>query len=131
MLLGEAAGFRVGRDEVVEVARRRAVDRGERLLDRTGDAEERQAALEECGDGDLVRGVVGARDRCRLARPRRARGRASGTSRVSGAWNSSVSPPARSSGATGVSARSGYVSAYEIGTRMSGYPRCASAAPSR
>ena len=50
---------------------------------------------------------------------------------TSGASNSRVRPFAKSSPSTGVAARSGYVSAYEIGTRMSGYPRCASEAPSR
>ena len=59
--LREAPRLGVGLDELVEVARRRAVDRGERLLDDVRDAEERQPPGEERGDGDLVGGVVGAR----------------------------------------------------------------------
>ena len=52
---------RVGLDQVGEITRGRAVDVGERLLDRLGDPEERQPPLEERGDGDLVRGVERAR----------------------------------------------------------------------
>ncbi len=43
-----------------------------------------------------------------------------GNASRSGARNSRMSPAARSRGPMAVSARSGYVSAYEIGTRMSG-----------
>ena len=98
---------RVRLDQLVEVAGRRAVDGVERLLDDLGDPEERQPAVEERGDGDLVRGVVGARDTFRRARRLAARARAAGTSRGRARANSSVSPPARSSGGTGVAARSG------------------------
>src|SRR5919202_3077472 len=55
--LGDAARGGVGLHELVQVACRSAVRGGERLLDDLGDAEERQAAVEERGHGDLVRGV--------------------------------------------------------------------------
>ena len=51
----------------------------------------------------------------------------SGNASRSGSWNSSVSPPAKSSCGKRRRSRPGYVRAKEIGTRMSGYPRCASA----
>src|SRR5207249_546317 len=59
--LGEAPRLRVSLVELVEIARRSAVDRGKRLLDRLGDAEKRQATLEERCDADLVRCVEGTR----------------------------------------------------------------------
>ena len=91
----------------------------ERALDDLGDPEERQPAVEERGDGDLVGGVVGARvgaaALARLAREREHRERL-----LVRLLELEREPAARSSGAIGVAARSGYVSAYEIGTRMSG-----------
>src|SRR5256714_7167242 len=59
--LGEAPRLGVRLDEGLEVAGGGSVDGCERLLDRVGDPEERQPALEERPDGDLVRRVVGAR----------------------------------------------------------------------
>ena len=64
----------VGLDELVEIARGRAVGALERVGDDLGDAEERQPAREERRDGDLVRGVVRARIRAALL-PRLARER--------------------------------------------------------
>ena len=61
----------------------------------------RQPARQERRDGDLVRRVEGARVRCRRARPPRAPARAAGSVARSGASNSSVRPPARSSGRHG------------------------------
>src|SRR5581483_3448186 len=66
----------------------------------------------------------------RNASPARRARRSMGNVSRSGARNSSVSS-VKSSCGSGVAARSGYVNAYEIGTRMSGYPTCARAAPSR
>src|SRR5207342_3048750 len=57
------------------------------------------------------------------ARQRKVATSAGSKSRLSGAD--------RSSGATVVGPRCGWVSAHEIGTRMSGSPACASSAPSR
>src|SRR5215211_772972 len=61
------------------------------------------------------------------ARASRRQGKAS----RSGGSNSSAPISARSSVRTGTSTRSGWWSAYAIGTRMSGCPRCASVAPSQ
>src|SRR6266487_3310590 len=57
--LGEATRLRVRFVELAQVLRGRAVDRGESLLHRLGDSQERQAPLEECRNGDLVRGEIG------------------------------------------------------------------------
>src|ERR671937_2470124 len=57
---GEPAGVGVRLLELGEIACGCAVDGPEGVLDRLCDAEERQPAVEERGDGDLVRGVVGA-----------------------------------------------------------------------
>ena len=112
--------LRVGLDELVEVARRRAVDALERVLDDPRDLEEADAPVEERGDRDLVRGVeragVRAAALARLARePREA-----GSARGPAARTRASAPAARSSCGTDVARRSGYVSAKEIGTRMSG-----------
>ena len=53
----DPARLRVHRGQVVEVARRRAVELRERALDHVRDPEERQAALQEGGHGHLVRSV--------------------------------------------------------------------------
>ena len=103
----------------------------EGLGDDLGDLEEAELAREERGDGCLVGRVVGTRRRSASLAGRRVQGQAAGKSSRSGAANSSVRPAARSSCSTGVADRSGYVNANEIGTRMSGRPRCASIAPSR
>ena len=50
----------VGVDQLVEVARRRAVDAGEHVLDERCDLEEADPLLEERLHGHLVRGVVRA-----------------------------------------------------------------------
>ena len=97
-----------------------AVDRGERLLDRGGNPQEGQPAVEERGDRDLVGGVEGARiGAAALAGPPREReqrerleiGRVELERQARGEVE--AAEPASP-------ARSGYVSAYEIGTRMSG-----------
>src|SRR5262245_46420695 len=49
----QVAGAAVGVDEVVEVARRRAVDACENVLDGGGDVEEADPLVEERLDGDL------------------------------------------------------------------------------
>src|SRR5467141_1536011 len=56
-LLDMTARFFVRRDQVVEVARLRAVGGGKRVGDHLRDAEERQPSLEERRDSDLVRRV--------------------------------------------------------------------------
>ena len=107
-LAASAARLGVGLDELVEVARGRAVD-GSASVSSTdvGDPEERQPSVEEGRDGDLVGGVERARVRAAALAGARARARAAGTSRGRARSNSSVSPAARSSGGTGVAARSG------------------------
>ena len=60
---GELPRLVVGGDQVVEVARGRAVDAGERLLHHRRDVEEPDLPFEEGGDGHLVRGVEGTRRR--------------------------------------------------------------------
>ena len=108
-------------DELGEVARAGSQSTWPSVRSTTsGDPEEGQLAVEEGGDRDLVRGVEHARAPCRPPRPAARASARHGNASSSGARNSRMSPAARSSGAIGVAARSGYVSAYEIGTRMSG-----------
>ena len=57
---GEPPRLVVGSHEVVEVARGRAVDASECLLDHGCDIGKREPALQERGDGNLVGGVVRA-----------------------------------------------------------------------
>ena len=57
----QVAGAAVGLDQLGEVARGRAVDVVEHVLDGGRDVEEADPSLEERLDGDLVGGVVGAR----------------------------------------------------------------------
>ena len=104
--LSGPTGSGVGGDELVEVSRRSAVDTGERILDETRDLEESDPPLEECGDGDLVRGVEGARvgaaSLAGLAREAEERE----ATRV-GRLELERQPGAESSPGTGVAARSG------------------------
>ena len=73
----DAARLLVGLDELSEIARRRAVDSLERVLDESRDLGEADAAVEERGDRDLVRRVerarVGPAALPRLAREREQR----------------------------------------------------------
>ncbi len=120
----------VGLDELAEIARGRAVDLVQRIVHEPRDLGEADAAVEKRSYRDLVRSVERARVRP-AALARLARERSSGKRSRSGGSNSSRRPAEKSSPGTDVVLRSGCVSANEIGTRMSGYPRCASAAPSR
>ena len=91
----------------------------ERLLDERGDIQEADSTLEERGDGDLVRGVerarIGAATPARLAREREQAERLE-----VGLEELQRSRPSGRVSAAASQLGAGYVSAYEIGTRMSG-----------
>ena len=57
------SGLLVGLDQLLEIARRRTVERAERVLDERRDLEEADPTGEERRHGDLVRRVEGARIR--------------------------------------------------------------------
>ena len=118
-LAREPARVGVGLDELGQIARGRSVRGLERGLDDLRDPEERQPPLEEGRNRNLVGRIEDGWIRAAGLPALRASASSGNVSR-SGAANSSVRPEARSSWGTSVAARSGYVSANEIGTVMSG-----------
>src|SRR5436190_15549995 len=120
-----SASMRSSSSRAADVPAPASVSSTTSAIPRNGSLPSRNAATATSFAALNTHGAVPPRSPDLRARP------SSGNVSRSGAWNSSVRPGVKSSGETGVVLRWGYVSANEIGTRMSGWPRCASAAPSR